>query len=91
MRLSGKYEAPENCSLTYYANHIQSVIDGEGLAPAEGILHHGEGVDLMPANIGLAGMEMGILMAMSREQLLNMWVSPLKGSYDWSGYNVLDS
>ena len=28
-------------------------------------------------------MEMPVLMAMSREQLLNVWVSPLKASYDF--------
>lgn len=76
------WKDPDALELTL-ADHIQSVIDGEGLPPAEGILRHEEGVDLMPANIGLAGMEMGILMAMSREQLLNMWASPLKGSYDY--------
>ena len=37
----------------------------------------------MPANIELAGMEMPILMAMSREQLLNVWASPLKADYDF--------
>lgn len=37
----------------------------------------------MPANIELAGMEMPVLMAMSREQLLNVWVSPLKAAYDF--------
>ena len=35
------------------------------------------------ANIELAGMEMPILMAMSREQLINVWVSPLKADYDF--------
>ena len=44
---------------------------------------HDEGIDLMPANIELAGMEMPILMAMSREQLVNMWMSPLKAHYDF--------
>ena len=37
----------------------------------------------MPANIELAGMEMAVFMAMSREQVLNMWASPLKGAYDY--------
>ena len=37
----------------------------------------------MPANIELAGMEMPILMAMSREQLVNVWMSPLKADYDF--------
>lgn len=65
------------------ANHLGAVIEGEGADPREGILSHKEGIDLMPANIELAGMEMPILMAMSREQLMNVWVSLLKGDYDF--------
>ncbi|PWL78512.1 MAG: chromosome partitioning protein ParA [Coriobacteriia bacterium] len=65
------------------ANHLNTVIEGEGLDPREGILPHKEGIDLMPANIELAGMEMPILMAMSREQLMNVWLSPLKADYDF--------
>lgn len=65
------------------ANHLGAVIEGEGLEPREGILEHKEGIDLMPANVELAGMEMPILMAMSREQLVNVWVSPLKADYDF--------
>lgn len=76
------WKDPDALELTL-ANHIQSVIGGESLASAEGILRHEEGIDLMPANIDLAGMEMPILMAMSREQLVNVWVSPLKADYDF--------
>lgn len=60
-----------------------AMIEGTALDPREGILLHDEGIDLMPANIELAGMEMPILMAMSREQLVNMWMSPLKAHYDF--------
>ena len=63
---------------TTIANHLGVVIEGEEADPREGVLAHKEGVDLMPANIELAGMEMPALMAMSREQLMNVWVSPLK-------------
>lgn len=65
------------------ANHLSAVIEGDALDPREGILAHKEGIDLMPANIELAGMEMPILMAISREQLMNVWVSPLKPDYDF--------
>ena len=37
----------------------------------------------MPANIDLASMEMGIFMAMSREQILNIWLSSIKDNYDY--------
>lgn len=73
---------PDSLEVTL-ANHLTAVIEGEQLDPSEGILSHEEGIDLMPANIELAGMEMPVLMAMSREQLLNVWVSPLKSSYDF--------
>ena len=68
---------------TTLANHLNAIIEGISLDPREGILSHKEGIDLMPANIELAGMEMPILMAMSREQLANVWVSPLKADYDF--------
>lgn len=68
---------------TTLANHLNAIIEGTSLDPREGILSHKEGIDLMPANIELAGMEMPILMAMSREQLANVWVSPLKADYDF--------
>lgn len=65
------------------ANHIQAAIDGEGLDPRKGILRHDEGVDLMPANIDLAGLEMAMFMAMSRERLIASWTAPLKDDYDY--------
>lgn len=76
------WKDPDSLEATI-ANHLSAVIEGEGADPREGILSHKEGIDLMPANIELAGMEMPVLMAMSREQLLNVWVSSLKGDYDF--------
>ena len=35
--------------------------------PGEGILHHSEGIDLLPSNITLSGMEVSLVNAMSRE------------------------
>ena len=40
------------------------------IAPGEGILHHPEGVDLVPANIELSGMEVALVNAMSRDTIL---------------------
>ena len=65
------------------ANHIQAAIDGADPDPRAGMLRHEEGVDLMPANIDLAGLEMGMFMAMSRERLLGTWAEPLKAEYDY--------
>lgn len=68
---------PDSLEITV-ANHIQAVIDGVDLQASKGILSHKEGIDLMPANIDLASMEMDIFMAMSREQILNTWLSGIK-------------
>lgn len=40
------------------------------ITPDEGILHHPEGVDLVPSNIELSGMEVALVNAMSRETIL---------------------
>lgn len=76
------WKTPDDLEVTL-ANHLAAAIEGEGLSPRDGILSHSEGVDLMPSNIDLAGMEMPVLMAMSREQLMNIWLSPLKADYDF--------
>lgn len=73
---------PDSLELTL-ADHIQAIIDGRELDSREGILSHAEGVDLMPANINLAGTEISIFMAMSRERILSTWLEPLKQSYDF--------
>lgn len=77
------WKDPDTLESPTLANHLNAMIEGAALDPREGILSHDEGIDLMPANIELAGMEMPILMAMSREQLVNMWMSPLKAHYDF--------
>ena len=51
------------------------------IRPGEGILHHAEGVDLMPADIQLSGMEVSLVNAMSRETILRQYLDTLKGQY----------
>ena len=51
------------------------------IRPGEGILHHAEGVDLMPADIQLSGMEVSLVNAMSRETVLRQYLDTLKGQY----------
>ena len=50
------------------------ILMDEPLRPGEGILHHPEGVDLMPADIQLSGMEVSLVNAMSRETILRQYV-----------------
>ena len=46
------------------------------------ILRHGEGVDILPANIELSGAEVTMVNAMSREKILKQTLEPLKEKYD---------
>jgi len=47
-----------------------------------GIIHHAEGVDLLPANIELSGVELGLFNAMSRETILRTVLNRLRPYYD---------
>ena len=57
------------------------ILMDEPLRPGEGVLHHPEGVDLMPADIQLSGMEVSLVNAMSRETILRQYLDTLKGQY----------
>ena len=65
------------------ADALGNVIGDEQLIPGKGILHHEEGIDLMPASIALSGLEVSLVNAMSRESILKQYLEPLKSSYDY--------
>ena len=50
--------------------------------PPDAVIHHEEGVDMIPANIELAGMETGLINVMSREQVLRNVLEPYRSQYD---------
>ncbi len=51
--------------------------------PTDGILHHEEGVNLLPANLELSAMEYNLMNAMSRETTLRNYLSQVKDRYDF--------
>ena len=53
------------------------------ITPGEGILHHAEGIDLMPANIELSGLEVSLVNAISRETVLRQYLDTVKQNYDF--------
>ena len=62
---------------------MQKILQDEPFVYNEGILHHEEGVDIIPTNIELSGMEISLVNAMSREQTLKLYLSDLKKDYDY--------
>lgn len=65
------------------AAFIEREINENQIDPEEYILHNDEGVDIMPCNIKLAGMDYMIMNAFSREHLLEAFVSQVRESYDY--------
>lgn len=77
----GSTEA-DNMSVTL-STVLSKVLMDRDIQPGEGILHHIEGVDLMPANIELAGLEVTLVNAMSRETVLKQYLSTVANNYDY--------
>ncbi len=65
------------------ATVLAKTLEDKEIAEGEGILHHSEGVDLMPANIELAGLEVGLVNAMSRESVLKEYLTNVENKYDY--------
>ncbi len=65
------------------STQMEKVIRDEPVQTGEGVLHHKEGVDLIPANIELSGMEMLLVNAMSREYTLRSYLNDMKKDYQY--------
>ena len=61
---------------------MQSVIEDEQ-PPGNAIIAHNEGVDLLPSNIELSGMETGLFNVMSREYVLKSCIEGMRKNYDY--------
>ena len=62
---------------------MAKAMNDQPIQPGEGILHHAEGVDLIPANIELAGLEVSLVNTMNREKMLKQVLEGAKHEYDF--------
>lgn len=65
------------------ANKISDFIQDRNSVADDVILHHTEGVDLIPANLDLSALELSLVSAMSREVALKGYLHSLKDQYDY--------
>ena len=65
------------------ATVMTASIEDMQLPPETGIIQHEEGVDLMPSNIELSGIETGLFNTMSREFVLRNYINTVKHNYDF--------
>ena len=76
------YPRPDDLPVSL-ATIMQDIIDDNPIDVQKGILHHGEGVDLLPSNIELSGLEVRLINAISRESVLKTCISEVRKSYDY--------
>lgn len=65
------------------ATVMDAAIEDRPMDESAGILHHGEGVDILPSNIELSGMETGLFNIMSREYVLRNYIDSVRKNYDY--------
>lgn len=82
LTISLGYPVPDRISPTL-SDLMKKIVSDQPIESGEGILHHQEGVDLVPANIELAGMEVSLVNVMSRESVLKQYLDSVKKEYDF--------
>ena len=87
LSISSGHQQPDNIPTTL-ATVMGKVITDSPIEHKEGIISQPEGVDLLPANIELSGMEVSLINAMSRETILKQYLDTVKKDYQ---YILLDT
>ena len=70
LTISMGWQQPDELPTTL-STLMAKAMNDQSIPPGEGILHHAEGVDLIPANIELAGLEVSLVNCMNREKMLS--------------------
>ena len=80
LSISLGYPQPDRLPITL-SDVMGKILTDQPINISEGILHHAEGVDIMPADIQLSGMEVSLVNAMSRETILRQYIDAVKDKY----------
>ena len=73
------------------ANKMTGIMREQATDPFDGILHHDEGVDLVPANLELSALDMSLVTTMSREMTMRAYLEQVKYRYDYILINCMPS
>ena len=82
LTISMGWQQPDELPTTL-STLMAKAMNDQPIQPGEGILHHAEGVDLIPANIELAGLEVALVNSMNREKMLKQVLDSAKREYDF--------
>ena len=64
-------------------NRLRAIVEDRAVPTDAGIMYHDEGVDFIPSNIELSGMETGLVNVISREHILKECLRDLRRDYDY--------
>ena len=73
---------PKNLRVTL-KTMMENIIMGLEFDPKEAVLHHAEGIDVIPSNKLLSGMDMSLFTVEDREKVLKEYLELLKQDYDY--------
>lgn len=76
------YVEPDDIGTTL-ATIMMNIINDEEIGEEEGILHHKEQIDLLPANIELSALEVTMSNVMSRELIMKEYIDTMRSRYDY--------
>lgn len=75
-------QEPDNLDISL-ATVMANIINDEPMDDSYGIIKHAEGIDLMPGNIELSGIEVSLVNVMSRELILKAYIEQVRDHYDY--------
>lgn len=81
---------PKNIRVTL-KTMMENIIMGAEFDPKEAVLHHKEGVDMVPANKLLTGMDLSLITVDDREMVLKEYLELLTDDYDFAIIDCMPS
>jgi chromosome partitioning protein len=82
LSISLGYPEPDEMEETL-ASVMMNIANDEEYNLENTLIHHDEGVDIMPSNIDLSAIEISMVNVMSRELILKQFISAIKDRYDY--------
>ena len=82
LTISLGYPQPDDLEFTL-SDLLNGTINENPVALDEVLIHQQEGIDLIPSNISLAGLEVSLVNTMNRERILKQFLEPLRKRYDY--------
>ena len=90
LTISLGYREPDRLEFTL-ASLLSEIMEEQKPSVSKTIIHHEEGVDLIPANIELSALEINLVNVMSREVMLRSLLESIKSEYDYIKIDCMPS